>query len=313
MRACVLLMIAAMPIFCESHPSWWTLVPPEATAIVGMDWQSLKDSPFGAPVAAELNASLGFPALSSLAAARQILIASPSLVAIATGDFNSVTLRVEAAKLGMNPASYHGVTLWIAPKPLLSVGLLNEGLLIAGERPALEAAIDRSQSEHRRYSLLLSRAARYAQTGLFVIADKLPDPLASIFVPIEGETRAFEGYVTVGDGLAVEASFDGGSDANAETIAAGIRQSIPSLPEVAQSLDVKVDGRDVYLSLELAQAEFAAALRSSPAQAQPQPVAAAPKAPEVKAKPSGPQVIRIFGLDDGPKEIVLPPVKPEKQ
>jgi hypothetical protein len=237
-----------------------------------------------------------------------------------TGNFDAVTVRTEAARIGMKPATYQGVSLWISPgKSDLSVALLSDQLMLAGSRTTLNAAIDRSLAERRHYSPLLSRAARYSQTDLWVVANRLPDPLASIFIPIDGQTGGFEGYITINGGLTLEASLDADSEENAEKVAEGVRQSTGSLPAFARGLKVRVDARNVFLSLEVDQAEFAADLRGSPARA-PQiamPVAATVAPPTLPIVPplpqlAGPQVIRIFGLDEGPREIVLPPVKPDK-
>lgn len=322
MQTWMCLLVAAIPACAESNPSWWTLVPVNATAIVGMDWQRLKASPFGAPVAAELSASVGIPELPCLTTAREILIASPDTLALLSGEFNAETLRADAGRLKMKPSAYHGVSLWIAPgKDTLSIARLSDQLILAGSLATLDAAIDRSQADRRRYCPLLSRAARYAQAELFVVADRLPDALASIFVPIEAQTKSFEGYLSLSDGMVLEASLDAGTEDQASTIAENLRQEIPSLPAVAQSMEVKVEKRDVYLSLELDQESFAAALRSAPAQPPalapapaPEPVktSAQPVKPPDPPKPAGPQVIRIYGLDDGTREIVLPPAKPDK-
>ena len=61
--------------------------------------------------------------------------------------------------------------------------------MLVGARKTLQAAIDRSLMETgRTYSALLPRAARFSQTGdLWVVAVKLPDPLASLFVPLDAE------------------------------------------------------------------------------------------------------------------------------
>ncbi|HTS78677.1 MAG TPA: hypothetical protein VMG40_20870 [Bryobacteraceae bacterium] len=319
MRAWISLFVALLPCAAESNPSWWRLAPTDATAIVGIEWQSLKDTPFGAPVADELGTSIGVPELPCLTDAAEILIASPPMLALLSGKFDAATLRTQAIKLGMRPANYHGVDLWIATsgKSTLSIAELSDRLVLAGDRSTLMAAIDRSLGEHRRYSPLLERAARYQEADLFVVADKLPDPLASIFVPIDGTTRGFDGYVSLATGLSLEASIDAGSADNAAAIAESVRQSIPSLPDSAQSLQVKVDASNVSLSLELDQTQFTAGLRTAPARAVapqpavPQPAAATPK-PAQEPAPSGPQVIRIYGLDGGPREIVLPPGKPDK-
>jgi hypothetical protein len=306
----------------------------DATAIVGIQWQNLRSSPFAEAIWGELDSEIGLPPLPCLADARQILIASPALLAMISGNFSTATLRAQASKIGMTPASYQGVNLWLA-KSGLSIAQLSDQLLLAGSRTTLNAAIDRSLAERRHYSPLLSRAARYGQADLWVVADRLPDPLASIFVPIDVgtgvQTGGFEGYVTLANGLTLEGSLDAGSAENALAVAEKVRQSIPSLPSVAQGMDVRVDARNVFLSLEVDQAEFAAELRGSPAREPqaiepspaPQPVAVVPAppvppvppaaaVPPVAPVPAGPQVIRIFGLDEGPREIILPPVKPDK-
>lgn len=312
----------------------------DATAVVGIQWQNLKSSPFADAIWGELNSDIGLPPLPCLADARQILIASPALVAMITGNFNPATVRSQAAKLGMKAGTYQSVNIWLASeKSGLSIAQLSDQLLLAGSRTALVAAIDRSLAERRHYAPALSRAARYSRADLFVVTDRLPDPLASIFVPLDlaagAQTGGFEGYVMVGDGLTLEASLDAESEDKAEIIGANLRQSIPMLPAVARGLEVHVDSRNVFLSLKVEEAEFASELRAPAAAARqapqiPQTVAAAPippapmaapvpvappapVAPPVPPVPPGPQVIRIFGLEEGPREIVLPPAKPDKQ
>jgi hypothetical protein len=338
------LVAAALPAVCESNPSWWSLAPVDATAVVGIQWQNLKSSPFADAIWGELSSDIGLPPLPCLADARQILIASPALVAMITGNFNPATVRAQAVKLGMKAATYQGVNIWLASgKSGLGIAQLSDQLLLAGSRTALVAAVDRSLAERRHYAPVLSRAARYSRADLFVVTDRLPDPLASVFVPLDlvagAQTGAFEGYVTVGDGLALEASLDAGAPDKAETIGTNLRQSIPLLPAVVRGLEVHVDGKNVFLSLKVEEAEFASELRAPATAASavpqaPQTVAAAPLppapiaapvappapvvppalvAPPVPPVPAGPQVIRIFGLEEGPREIVLPPAKPDKQ
>src|ERR1017187_2402654 len=93
----------------ESHPSWWNLASPEATALVGIQWENLRQSPFGDAVNAELSStgSLEFPDLPCLADAKQILISSPELLAIAAGTFPPVTVRPQALLKGLKPGNYH--------------------------------------------------------------------------------------------------------------------------------------------------------------------------------------------------------------
>jgi len=333
------LFLAALPsAFAESHPSWWGLASPEATALVGVRWETLSHSAFAQPVEAELWGSLNFPDISVLHDARQILISSPATVAMFYGNFPLATLRSQAAAKGMKQMYYRGVELWVAPGKTLSLAAMNEALVVVGARKSLQDVVERNQSESgtgRKYSPLLARGAKIAPShDLWVIATKLPDPLANLFVPLETAARGFDGGVSVRDGIDLEATLEAGSEEAAATIADNLLKSISGFPQVARQLQVNAEADHVLLSLRVSRDALTAGLRdaepapaaaSAPAPAPgPAPVAAAvasaqavaPKpdpsvAPKVDPPaPAGPQVVKIFGLDDGPREIVL---KPEKQ
>jgi hypothetical protein len=342
--------LALLPAAAQSNPSWWNLASPEATALVGMQWENLRRSPFADALGAELSSSgsLGFPDLPCLADAKQILISSPALLAIAAGSFPAAAVRAQAASKGLKPASYRGIDLWISPgRDALSVAQWSDGLLLIGLRKTLEAAIDRNlpegdSSEQGRtaglkklYSPLLSRAARIAGgRDLWVVANQFPDPLASLFVPLDAEGRSFEGAASVRYGLDLQGTLDAGSPQAAAEIAQTLERSIPTLPAVARGLQVKVSADTVMFSLDVGREQLTASLRQVDTPPTPEPALAAaskpPKAgepstpselsktaepvnsneipkPGEPVKPSEPQIIRIYGLDDGPREIVLPP------
>lgn len=299
--------------FAGSHPSWWTLASPDATALVGIRWDHVRDSPFADAVRAELRSSsgLGIPDLACLENAREILISSPTLLALATGDFSTALLREQTATKAMKPSSYRGVPMWIGPGDAWSVALMSQTLLLIGARKTVESAIDRSEEAGRDYSPLLAEAAQFSQKDLWVVATRLPDPLASLFIPLDTDARGFEGSVSLQDGLQLDATLDAGSEDAAAFAAQSLTESIPTLPSIARGLQVTEDADRVLLSLDVSREQLAQSLRSS-AQAVPQVAAKPAPAPVPAAKPeapSGPQVIHIYGLDGGPREIVLPPVK----
>ncbi len=348
MKFLCLFAVAAGFASAESHPSWWLYTSPEASALVGIHWDNLKDSPFAEAIQAELATAgpLAFPDMECLRVAREIVISSPELLAAEAGSFPSATVRDQANRAGLRRSVYHGVTFWL-PQEVTSLGVaqISEQIVLVGARRTLELAIDDSnRPSGRPYSSLLPRAARFSQTAdLWVVASRLPDPLASLFVPLEIEAEGFAGQVSLRGGLAMQASFDAGSDRAAAVVADGLRKQAPSLPPIARSLDAESDGAEVTVELHVSQEELQAALHPLPTQppvvasAKPAPVSIAPTtavaagpAPAVPSaalstfaapqqpepvpspeppKPAGPQVIRIIGLDSGPREIVLPPAQ----
>ena len=266
---------------------------------------------------AELSGDLGFPDLVCIRNARQILISSPALLAIAVGDFPAAAVRQQASSTGLKAGGYRGIPLWIASGRTLSVAVMNESLVLIGERKTLEAAIDRSMEAGRNYSPLLERAARFSHEDLWVVATQIPDPLASLFVPLEIAARGFDGGISLRDGLRLDAAVDAGSEEGAAAAADEIAKSIPGLPEVARGLQVATNANYVTLTLDVTGDQLAESLRTTaspathPAPAPAIPAAPlAPPAPPAPTAPIGPQIIHIYGLDDGPREIVLPAVKP---
>jgi len=338
------LLASATLLAAESYPSWWNYASPDATAVVGIQWENVRQSEFADAVTGELfgSGSLGLPELRLIQEARQVLISGPDLLVAAAGAFPAIAIRTQAVREKFKPATYREVELWISPvQTTLSVARLSDAILLMGTRKTLEAAIDRSLLESgRRYCPLLARAARIAPgRDVWIVAAELPDPLASRFVPLDTAAVNFEGAVAIGDGIALDATFQAGSTPAANAFAEQFRKSIPELPAVAQSLEVTADAGAVRLALHVSQNQMTANLsqgaqrQSAAPQAEPhragddRPVAA-PVAEELAAeparaakevasapaekpieKPAGPQVIRIFGLDEGVREIVLPPLQ----
>jgi hypothetical protein len=346
MRFFSLIAITATLAAAESHPSWWMYASPEATALVGIQWNSLRHSPFGAAIEAELapGGALAFPDLECLRQAREIVISSPALLAAEAGDFPAAKVKDQAQRQGLRRSLYKGLTLWLPEQAdRLGVAQISEQLVLVGSRATLQAAIDRSLSDARMYSPLLPRAAHFSQTGdLWVVAAKLPDPLADLFVPLDADASDFLGQVSVRDGLAVEASFNASSDAAAVEFARKFGARAPSFPAVARGVEASADQGKVTITLQVRSEELLAALHPQPAApaipkasaaptiraapVTPVEMAAAPRtlgnniaanniaaAPEpvtfavTHTEASEPQIVRIYNLDGGTREIVLPP------
>jgi hypothetical protein len=292
----------------ESHPAWWRYASPEATALVGIQWEHLRSSPFADAIAGELSGDggLGFPDLDCVKEARQILISSltssPAVLAAVSGSFPQATIREQAARKGLKRTLYREVEIWVTPgKETLSIARMSDELILLGRVKNLQDAIDRSLREggDREYSPLLARGAHYAQDDLWVVAAGLPDPLAERFVPIEAEAEGFEGGVSLGDGLRLGAVFTASSEEAAAQLAETLKQMVPSLPPVARGIQVNIDEKNVTLGLAITGEQLVAGLRRT------ETATVAPVVKATPAKPAGPQIIRIFGLDEGPREIVV--------
>lgn len=326
MKRNLLTLVFLSTLHAQSHPGWWTYASPDATALVGMDWSVLRKSPFADPVRLELGSEgLGFPELDSFNQVSQFLVSSPPLLAVASGSFPSAETGRDAGAHGFRLATYKNVNIWIAPQPsALSFALMTPQVVIIGSRKTLEAAIDRAtdlaakegetaRATVRKYSPLLARAAQFAHDGdLWVVSSRLPDPLASRFVPLEVDARSFDGGASIQNGLRLGGLLSAPSKEGALVMAERLRENFAALSPLTRAIEIHVDGDQVGFSLVATPEEFNASLRSVPAPIEPPPapvppvLASAPPPEASKPAPAQPQVIRILGLDDGPKEIPFP-------
>ena len=294
----------------ESHPAWWRYASPEATALVGIQWEHLWSSPFGGAISGELSGAdgLGFPDLDCLKRARQIVISSPVLLAMATGDFTEATVREQAIGKGLKRAVYHDVEIWVTPgKETLSIARMSDQLVLLAKLKNLQYAIDRSLLEEakRGFSPLLAKAARYSQDDLWVVANSLPDVLAERFIPINAEAEGFEGGVSFQGGLNLKAVFATSSEEAANHLVGAMKETLVSLPLATRGIELRIDQTNVTLSMAVSEAQLAAGLKQSEPAVANATAKVEPKMEPVTAKPAGPQVIRIYGLDEGPRAIVM--------
>jgi hypothetical protein len=213
-------------------------------------------------------------------------------------------VATQAARLGMKPADYDGVRLWIAPgKDRRSLAQVSDTLLLIGWRETLEAALDRNlMTAGRQMSPLLARGARLAANfDLWIAATALPDPLVSVFVPLALESGDFDGGLTARNGLLLDARYNMATPEDSALSAEYFREAIPGFHALMRGLNVIEDGESVRLKLQVTPQELAEHLRP------PEPAKA--EAIEVKAQPAPPakpRTVHIVGLDDGPREFTFP-------
>ncbi len=340
MRLAFLLLSSAALLSAQSHPSWWNHASPEATALVGIEWQSIQNTPIVEPLASELWGNMGFPDLPCLRHARQILISSPELLALAS--VNCPSLASEAR--GFRAMKYRGIEMYFAHgKDALSIAQWNEQLVMLGAPETLQVAVDRTLDNSKDYSPLLARAAQFNGKDFWIVSSQLPDDLASRFLPLSVDAQRFEGAVSFRKGLELRATFTASSEKEADRTAETMQKDLQDVPAILRGLQVAVQADAVVMSLDASEEQVVASIRGLERAPEPapaavatvkletpravamvpveQPAAAPAKAVEIpKENPvekpvekEKPQVVRIIGLDDGPKEFVLPPVKPDRQ
>jgi len=295
------------PSSSSSHPSWWSYASPESTALIGLQWNHLRESPFRASLETELSPKgyLGFPDLPFLnQRAERILIASPYLMAIHFGSFPAELVRAEALAKGLKKSSYKNVELWVTatPQTTLSLAWISEQIVILGHLPTLQEAIDRNlDTEARRpFAPLFATAGKYSSHDLWVVSGPLPDPVVGRFVPLKAPFKSLEGGITLVDGLHLTATLESSSEKAAPGSADQVWQAIDR--KLHESTQVFTDSEKILLKMDLNEEQLGAAVKPP----EPPVVAAVAPEPAKPVVPQGPRVVKISGLETGPLEVAFP-------
>jgi hypothetical protein len=117
----------------------------------------------------------------------------------------------------------------------------------------------------------------------------------------------FDGLVAVRNGLRLDARYNMTSTEDALLSAQYFREAIPAFHAILQNIHVIADGESVLLKLEVSAGELDQFLHPP----EPAVTEAAPPPPaSLQPAAAPPRVVRILGLDDGAREVALPPALP---
>jgi hypothetical protein len=261
---------------------------------------------------------------------------SPILVAI-HGHFDAAQVHQVFTRLGAKPQSYNSFqvyrpqgknakdTAWV---------FFDAATILYGDAPSIFSALDRSRfmSPPLETGSLVARATELdANYELWVILDAseimASDQVAALFQGGEwaSEAQGFEAGVHLRAGLAADITVRFSSDDTARrvtaeltrvmSVAAKDRSASGPVPDLAKKLKFNLDGSATKISLRLNERDlersaeaFRAGYKASVEAENTGTASAPPPASAMPPKPVSlkPAVIRIEGLDGGPREIPYP-------
>ena len=249
---------------------------------------------------------------------------NPPFLAVVEG---TVPLQQLLAFLPGTSHRYHEVDVFRGAKATdASMAMLDARTIVLGDEKSVLAAIDRRGRALPPASAILKRAQAMASTHEFwVVADdsfsKFQPAGAGVANPIAqqiaSQLKGFDAGISVRDGFQFEMSLSTASEAVAaqlsQLLSAQITQAMalqannPQAAEMSKRLHVDTDGARLRLSLAMTGDELAQQMRTA------QAALAARSAAQVNGRPGGspqpppgpPGKVKIYGLDDGVREIQL--------
>jgi hypothetical protein len=264
---------------------------------------------------------------------------SPMLIAI-QGKFDSAQVHQMVTHFGARAQSYNSFRVYrpqAKQNKDMAYVLFDPQTILYGDAPAVFAALDRNQflpassaSAPTAGSLAARAAELDAKYEIWAIMDTTElmsnDSIADLFGGNAWASAAqgFEAGLNLHGGLDADFILRFSSDDTAKRVTSELSRAMSlaakdksvgaQAQDIARKLKFNVDGSAAKISLRLSEPElektaqaFAASEKASERVAASTVPAANPvQPPPAIAAPSKPAVIRIEGLDDGPREIPYP-------
>jgi hypothetical protein len=340
----------------QSAPASWRFVYPNAKALMGINWQRIRQSPAGALIRDKwLNGSsaAALPGIEFLNNIDRVVVSSPGnqtngdtgdgtavepaeapLLIAVEGHFDAAKVRRFFTRLGTKPQAYDSYQVYRPQgqdaKDMAYV-LFDAGTIVFGDAPALFAALDRSrfQAPAGEPGSIIARGAGMDATYDVWLVSASPDIMSNDWLggllradQWAADAQGLEAGVQLRTGLAADVTLRFTSEAAAKQVAAEMTRLTaiaardkddPRMQDIAKKLKFSSAGPAAKITLRLSPQELeesAQALAVAHPLAMPTPALAASTAPATVAPatvaPTKPGVIRIEGLDDGPREIPYP-------
>ncbi len=335
--------LAPVQADAQTDAGLWRFVHPNAKALIGRDVQRIRTSHVAQEMAAQWQSmvtSMPFtlPGTDLIKTIDRVVVSSPGrngknpdeeppLLIAVSGKFEPGKLRQMLLKGGSKPQAFNSVTIY-RPQDKASQDLgfviLNSQTLLIGDVKSLCSAIERVERDPAAAAPGIVERARDLDVAYDFWAVLLSPPadLGGDRFPLGdvlGKLRGLEAGIAVREGLVFDLNLHAMSEPVAKEIAEQFsklihlaskdRENHPEWAGLDRKLKVLVEHADVHFALRFDSKDvtrMAKALDDS--RSRRQQLAKAPQLPlSEPPKPPGRQVIRIEGLDDGPREIPYRP------
>jgi hypothetical protein len=346
----IFMLLAPAAVSAQTDPALLRFIPPNSKAIISVDWKALRATHIGILLRekyVDADPASAIPGAEFLDDMDRVIISSPSrahadetsdppMLVVVRGHFDLTKVRKVLADHGTRPQLFNSIQVF-RPQGKnsrdMAFVLMDAQTILAGDAASIFASLERSANPAQAADSgpLLTRAAemdsRYdlwaLMSGLQTMGgDRLIGLLAG--GGFQSDSRSFEAGVSLRNGLAADISWIFPSEPEARNMAsefsklmkAAIKDKVggPAMLDIEKRLKVAAEGAAAKISLRMTPQEFEKNAQLFASTRQQPAVAAASVKPVAEAMPEPPKLapamIRIEGLDEGPREIRLKPERP---
>ena len=346
LRFATLILLAAAFVQGETDPALWHFVHPNAQALISIDWRHIRQTHVGTMLREKWidnGPGANIPGVEFLNDVDRVVISSaernpgdggePPVLIVIRGHFDLAKTRRLLVTHGAKPQMFNSTQVY---RPQSKTGkdmafvLMDAETILIGDSRSIFSVLERNvfQSSAQSANSILSRAAELDSAYEFwaimtATSSMANDRLMSFFTGGEPATQArgFEFGVSLKNGLLAENTVMLPSEAAAKNMAselsklikAAIKEKIgePAMVDLEKKMKMSAEGTLVRMRVRLTPQELDKNAQIFAASRKQNAGSLAGVQPMLKSVPAKPEksVIRIEGLDEGPREI---PYKPER-
>ncbi len=319
--------IAAATFAWAPPPDLWRFAHPEAALLAGLEWRRIAASGAGRMLEQQIIAREAPGLADLLAGAERIFLSAAPRAGNATGDTSRVLIAIEGSfdrrrllelvSRRLPQRTYHrGIQILEEAGGGVALAFSSPETILLGDAASVRAAIDRATGAGSgRERRLWERARELAAANdLWLVADVPPAELAAAEAPIpldgiEGIELAVSFREDLEVGVHLRAGSAGGAGELARTLEslgllAAAKLGATGHPASAwEEFRVSVEGDRVGLAVRLKPDQLASALAAATSGLTANPQMA--EAPRAGSTTLGRRHVRIFGLEEGVREIPL--------
>ena len=340
--------LAAATLNGQTDPALWRFVHPNAKALISIDWRHIRQSHVGTMLRekwVDSGPGASIPGVEFLNDVDRVVISSaernpaetagePPVLIIVRGHFDLAKARRLLISHGAKPQMFNATQVY-RPQAKnskdMAFVLVDAQTILVGDSRSIFASLERNAFPTApEANSIPARAAEldanYEFWAIMTATSAMAtDRLMGLFTggDLSTQARGFEFGVSLKNGLVADNAVMFQSESAAKTMAsdlsklvkAAIKEKIgePAMLDLEKKLKISAEGAVVRIRVHMTQqeldknAQIFAASRKQPAAplAGVRPVVTPISTPEKPEK----KVIRIEGLDEGPREI---PYKPER-
>ncbi len=237
---------------------------------------------------------------------------NPPFLVILEGEFPAEHLRLLTSS---KHYAFRGSEIYFNPvkKNDAFVAVLNNKTVLFGDQKSVQGAIERSGHEPLKSRLVDRAKTLAASNDIWIVATALRSEPSSGLPFASFQIDSADIALNLHQGLSLDLGLDADSESTAHSLEQAVssqlqfltatQQNNPDAADLMRRLEIHTEGNRVQFHVAMTEEELEKQIRNAQAMRLAAGSPGSNSFPKPEPQPQGPRTVKIFGLDDGVREI----------